>query len=156
MSEEKKIVIVGMWKVLRPDTRQYKQQSVEIEFNNVPIFVEVPEEMFLNANVNGSTVNGLTPAGMKYVQDQLEKVYAVEDTPEDGWKEDAPVAEKDVKEVEEGWHLPPADGPVAETASEDDGWDSEVVFEESPVSNKPDTETDESWDEEGEWKNEAS
>lgn len=159
MEEKKRAGIVGIWKVLRPDTRQYKQQSIEVELN-CEIFIPIPVEyIHFQEGDTGKIV--LTVAGMKYVQDQFELLYL--DNPTEAWEE------VNKKANDEGWG-DEEQSKVEDKAAEDDGWTDfqpekveksveEVVDEgwgEDPVfdddeksgdTNKPDTET---WNEEEE------
>lgn len=156
MSDEKPIkhVVVGVWTILRPDTRQYKQQSVEITLDQ-PIAVEVPAELVYKTVTDpktGDIIDILTPAGMAYVQQQFEKLYLapVEDK-DGGWDEKPLAAEKVADKApapaetksDDGWEDATDDLP-AKSDSKDEDW-GEDVFERSEPSNKPDTETDEAW-----------
>lgn len=153
MSDEKpmKHVVVGVWTILRPDTRQYKQQSVEITLDQ-PIAVEVPEELVYKTVTDpktGDITDILTPAGMAYVQQQFEKLYLVPEDKEGGWE--APVTKKVAglpapaeTKSDDGWEDATDDLP-AKSDSKDEDW-GEDVFESSEPSNKPDTETDAKWE----------
>lgn len=130
--EEKPNVVKGVWKVLRPDTRQYKQQSIEIEMS-VVIELEVPEEYIVGS---GPVLN---LAGMKWVQEQFEKLYlepiAIA-SKEEEWNDDGETTKEKKTEAEEA-----------------DGWDADPVFDEDDnkmSGNKPDAEK---WNEnEEDWK----
>lgn len=104
------IFVKGVWKILRPDIRQYKQQSIEIELT-AEVGVRVPnteEFVFPDTNV-------LTPAGMAYVQKQFEASYPM-DAPNDGWSNNKP-------KTEQGWDDDP--GPTTDQvkAQAGDEWD---------------------------------
>jgi hypothetical protein len=158
MSEEK-LYVYGTWKVLRPDTRQYKQQSIEVMFEQ-PIAVEVKPEHCLKPIVvdqsTGEMKLILTPEGMRFVQEQFEKLFFEASESKDDWP-DAPITPALIAEhKDDGWD---ADGglaePVKETTkvTEDDGWGDEPVFDsktDATEGNLPDTE---SWNEDEEdWK----
>lgn len=132
MSEEKHFV-VGIWKTLRPDTRQYKQQSIEVEFSQ-PIAVDIPAEMVYKTVKDpktGEITDILTPAGLRYVQEQFEKLFT--EQAEGGWET---TASKTVQKAEdEGWEAPATSsdgteddwGDVKSTkGAEDEGWETET------------------------------
>lgn len=139
------IFVKGVWKILRPDIRQYKQQSIEIELT-AEVGVRVPnteEFVFSDTNV-------LTPAGMAYVQKQFEASYPM-DAPNDGWSNNKPVIEKPVA-TDDGWSTVTDVAVKAEPASAKvDSWGDEPTFDSNfpPDPNLPVTETwnpdDEEW-----------
>jgi hypothetical protein len=157
--EEQKHIVVGVWTILRPDTRQYKQQSIEIQLEQ-GVAVEVPAEMIYKSVTDketGEIRDILTPAGVRYVQEQFEKLFAAGEGQWDDHLEQA-VTKVDVKE--DGWEdegfpapeEPVVSAPVAEDVFEDgppepageDGWGDTSVFEDD--STTPNVETDEKWD----------
>lgn len=143
MSDEKSVVsVIGVWKIFRPDTRQYKQQSIEIEFN-AKVGVEVPnvpEYVYPDTTV-------LTPAGMAYVQKQFEAAYPTE-TSNEGWSNNKPVAEKPVA-TDDGWSTD-VTVTTETTSTKASEWGDTPTFEEAQTS-VPDTEVwnpeDEAWEE---------
>jgi hypothetical protein len=164
---EEKLYVYGTWKVLRPDTRQYKQQSIEIEFNQ-QVAVEIKPEHCLKPIVvdqaTGEMKLILTPEGMRFVQEQFEKLFAEAPVSEEGWSAPDPFqARKQQVEAEVGWsdadELPFLTGKAeptkepAKVAASDDGWGDEPVFDsktDATEGNLPDTET---WNEnEEDWK----
>jgi len=153
--------IVGAWNVLHPDTRQYKQQSVEITFQGLGVAVDVPASLVVNAS---ETSLVLSLEGMKYVQDQFEKLFA-ETLADESWSKSAGLTHTDVDEwfveknatvVGDEWDTTDETKAVdqwdsktdLETA-QDDGWEDSDVFSETEPTNKPDSEvwneSDEDW-----------
>jgi hypothetical protein len=176
MSDE--MVTVGFsWGVLRPDTRQYKQQSIELTPINLAVAIKVPAFMVLVRKHpdTDDEIIVLTPEGMRYAQEQIEKLFAEEQpATNEGWgdtparlfnKSETPA--KVESEVDEGWETTAAatvskaeeDGWVETAgatapASEDDEWGDAPTFkgdEGTKISgNEPDTEV---WNEnEEDWK----
>lgn len=114
MSEPETYRMIVGWEVFRPDTRQYKQQSIEIKLVGVGVAVDIPASLVVSAS---ETSVVLTIKGMRYVQEQFESVF-----------NDAPAAES------VGWddaqvvaHEPPADdwGAVVAEPAADESWDAE-------------------------------
>jgi hypothetical protein len=119
MSDEteapKNVKVLFKWTILRADSRQYRQQSMELEPIGVQVAVEVPNTpeyvwntlQTLQAGTNQQVdLAVLTPAGVRYVQDQVEKLYldeevSSEDFGGDGWDDNEPTAT--TKEADDGW-----------------------------------------------------
>lgn len=154
--ENQKHVVTGIWRILRPDTRQYKQQSIEIQLDQL-VAVEVPDSMVYKTFDNQQTGELgiiLTPEGMRYVQQQFEALYL--EPKEDGWDSSLETAKQAVDAKSEGWDDTPLDAPSADsdgwesdstsakTDSSDDEWGEDVFGSDT---NTPDTESDEKWDE---------
>lgn len=150
---EKKVRALFRWNILRPDTRQYKQQSVEVYPLAVDIEVLVPESMVAIYNPDGPEVV-LTLAGMKYVQDQFEKLYE-QVSPESAsdWDSDIPsTAPKGSTNEWDDSNFLTGKAPEEEKEETADGWDADPVFDEDNKmsGNAPDTEM---WNEDEEdWK----
>lgn len=122
------------WQVFRPDIRQYKQQSTELILMDVQVAVDVPIELFYRLD---NEICILKPEGMKFVQDQIEKLY-----------------ESETKPPNIEWETKP------ETKdSKSDGWDNEPIEWESETSSstkKDDVvEKDESIPDTEEWNEET-
>jgi len=92
MTEELTTTIYFMWKSVLPDKRQYKQNGTVLELDDTRIAVIIPcttEYIFnLDAITTAESNNKsdspkpiLTPAGMRYCIDELEKVMEEADLP---------------------------------------------------------------------------
>ena len=102
MTEELTTTIYFAWKSVMPDTRQYKQNGTVLELDDVFVAFHVPltsEYIFNQDKVIAAQLDGnldvikplLTPAGMRYCIDELEKVmsepeFTVE--PTEDWEEE--------------------------------------------------------------------
>ena len=73
---QKEFVIFANWKTYRPDMRQYRQNSVELELVQEVAAVVPNLPDYIYRVVEG--VPTLTAKGLKYVQDQFDNVYGVE------------------------------------------------------------------------------
>jgi hypothetical protein len=151
MTEEKKVpvMVIGVWKLLRPDNRQYRQQSIEIEMNQ-RVAVDVPNDPKYVVSLSEGIIT-LTPDGMKYVQEQFEKLYMdIADTIE-GFEAPTPARKELVNDLD-GWSETDTEvkKEVAKVVASDDGWGEDPVFDDTPATNTPETEV---WDEkEEDWK----
>jgi hypothetical protein len=163
---EEKYFVAGVWNILRPDTRQYKQQSIEIVFDQ-PVMIEVPAEYIVPGKTFEDPHTGeirfiLNPAGVLYVQQQFEKLYEATQTKAEEWtnKDELPFltgkveAPKAKVADDDGWDTSddfPAESPKAEKkVVDEEDWGADPVFEDGTEENKPETET---WNEDEEdWK----
>ena len=142
------ITVFGKWKIFRPDTRQYKQQSIEVELD-LDVAVDVPlQYVFHRVDPNASPTLNLE--GMKYVQDQFEKLYLEKLEKGVAWEEHTA---NTVKTSEDGWgEEETTTEPTKESTkvTDDSSWGDDPVFvddaedDKDTPNNKPDTET---WDE---------
>lgn len=98
--------VIFFWDKLRPDQREYRQQSVELTpVENVRIQVDVPADPIYVVPGNDPKQMVLTLAGMKYVIDQFDTVFLLAKkeasaNPDDDWEEEEPKAEKKVDDWE--------------------------------------------------------
>lgn len=120
--------VIFIWDKLRPDQREYRQQSVELEpAENVRIQVDVPADPIYVIPGDDPKQMVLTLAGMKYVIDQFDTVFLpakkeASVDPDEDWEEEEPKAEKKT----------------------DDDWESDADFDTS-------TEPDKAPWEDGDW-----
>src|SRR3990167_6701584 len=103
--QPEKVTIFLTWIVLRPDVRQYKQQSVELIPSDVKIAVDVPREYVRFQDKKDPEKVSITPLGMLYVQKQIESVYPTKN--EDEWAN--------------------TETPVLAKADADDDWETETT-----------------------------
>lgn len=150
MTEELTTTLYFVWKSVMPDKRQYKQNGTVLELDDTRIAVVIPcttEYIFNLDAITSAELSDksdspkpiLTPAGMRYCIDELEKVMEETDLP----SEKEPDWETENKFDEETDN-------VVSTAPVDD-WAAGAEFdEESDDTGKADNELWE--DEEDNWK----
>lgn len=119
---------------IRPDTREFRQNSAELQPSGWGVAVDVPNtpEMFAAENM-------LTPKGLVFVQWQLEQPYL-------DWKKSQPATSED---AEEPWEEDEKKETTKASATEasDDEWGDESK---SSTEKKPEETWDETKDED--WK----
>ena len=86
MTEEQTAKIYFFWKSVMPDRRQYKQNSVLLELDDTFVEVKIPinSKYIANAELDKKfdiLEPILTPAGMRYCIDELEKVLKEPELP---------------------------------------------------------------------------
>lgn len=112
--------VLFIWDKLRPDQREYRQQSSELLPENVYIQIDVPADpIYVIPGKNPAEII-LTLTGMKYVIDQFDTVFLPpkkqEPNADDDWEDD--------KSTEES------------PASEKDDWDSDADFDSEKETDK--------------------
>jgi len=82
------MIIRMKWKIFRPDKRQYRQQSVELEPVNVYVEAKLDDDDIVDVTTEEVII---TPTGFRKVHQLLEDLF-VDDTSEtesdDDWDED--------------------------------------------------------------------
>ena len=135
---------------LRPDKRQYKQQSTELMCppnTNIMIAVEVPctnEYIYNSAKINAAVLSTdetapepiLTPEGLFYIHQQFEEYFS---DPEEDFEL--------VEASDEGWDTDSADTwDEEETASDEVETSDDVWEDDSSGSDDSWNEDDEGWE----------
>lgn len=128
------VIVTFNWTVLKPDARQYKQQSIELVPVEQQIVVEIPfEEQYI---WNYGEYDGkkdpkpiLTPAGLVYAQQQIEQLLTDPEeeplTAED-WGEDEETEGFTSDETSDDvWE----NGNWGDDEASDDGWGDELEEE---------------------------
>ena len=123
-TQPEKVTIFLTWIILRPDVRQYKQQSIELVPSDVKIAVDVPREYVRFQDKKDPEKVSLTPLGMLYVQKQIENVYPTKN--EDEWAN--------------------TETPVSAPPDADDGWEAETTNVTTIASAEKSVPTQEEWD----------
>jgi len=156
MTEEKETkkpmqVIQFRLHTLRPDKRQYKQQSTELMCppnTNIMIAVEVPctnEYIYNSAKINAAVLSTdetapepiLTPEGLFYIHQQFEEYFS---DPEETY-------ELTEASEDEGWETDSADTwDEEETASDEVETSDDVWEDDSSGSDDSWNEDDEGWE----------
>jgi len=151
MTEEKEtkkpvVKVTFRLDILRPDKRQYKQQSMElIPVEPLNVLVEVPctsDYVVNSANINASVLGNedvpepvFTPAGLAYISNQIEQHFS-DPEPEDFVLEES--------KEDTGWET--------ETETTDTGWETEEDTADDWESSDDSSDDDNDWtDNDSDW-----
>lgn len=135
------------WAEIRPDKRQYNQQTLLLSPYQTWVIVDVPntDEYVVQGNSVVEAQPELTPLGMRYCVDQLDKVFVDNEEP------DEPVSwEKEEDTEEDTWDKEDTETDTDDTTDDtnddaDTDWDAEDTDEnDAPWDN--DTEEEFDWD----------